>query len=208
MFKKRNKSSKKRKAETQKDIISTKRQKVNDHTGFTDDEEDIVIKKKTAEPTKKIKGLDLDKVHAEKIAKSLNENKFAEVTNFHLTNEKPPEEPKNKTNVPDKIKDLFKLPEELNYANYNENRDVIDKKHWLAGLAEIDVDKEKDESMNPTVNVVAKALNKEAVADLVQQKEDNTLRFDRVKMDEFDESQFKYLTGAYGRHNRKKAKKD
>ena len=195
MFKKRKIGKKKRISEqaSEKDNKNQDiRKDVTKRNSYSDDEDGknslfhyifinfILIQKlslinKANAGTKRIRGLDTAKIHADKKNKSLNDTKFTEVVNLNIETEKPKEaeegeKAQKKSKIPEQFKNLFKLPEELDYANYNENREVIDRKHWLEGLAQIDIDTKNGGTKGPTVNDVAKALNREAIADLNQPK--------------------------------------
>lgn len=79
----------------------------------------------------------------------------------------------NKKKVPNEFKDLYALPESINYANYNQNQDVKDRKHWLTGLAEVSVnksDKDKDSNKEKPVNEVVEILNADAKKDILDKQ--------------------------------------
>mmetsp|Transcript_19709 Transcript_19709/g.17421 ORF Transcript_19709/g.17421 Transcript_19709/m.17421 type:complete len:98 (+) Transcript_19709:408-701(+) len=84
---------------------------------------------------------------------------------------------------------------------------LLINKHWLEGLAEIDIEKKKEENQGPTVNDVAKVLNKEAIADLSQPKKSEYSRYDPIVMEGFTENSFGDLTGTRGQRKRKKVEK-
>lgn len=137
---------------------------------------DVIIQKKQKQDNKRPRGLDTTSVKATKLQKEDSLEKFVQPKDskdarFHEFQNKElgkedNDSPAVKRKAKEIFKDLYKLPDEIDYANYNQNRDVIDRKHWIAGLAEVDVDKNaqnRDPSDVPPVNEVAKALNAEAI---------------------------------------------
>lgn len=136
----------------------------------------MVIHKKQKQDNKRPRGLAATTVKATKLQKEDNLDKFVQPKDskdarFHDFQNKElgkedNDSPAVKRKAKEIFKDLYKLPDVIDYANYNKNRDVIDRKHWIAGLAEVEVDKntkEKDPSDVPPVNEIAKALNAEAI---------------------------------------------
>lgn len=135
----------------------------------------MIIPKKPKAANKQLRGLDtsvvtkkveeedegLDKFAPAKDSKDV---RFQEFLNKELgTTDDKPSPAAKKSKVPDAFKNLYKLPDSIDYANYNQNREVIDRKHWLTGLAEVQVE-EKDKPKLPqatTVNDVSKILNED-----------------------------------------------
>ena len=93
-------------------------------------------------------------------AQDSKDMRFQEFMNKELgiTEENKPPEQKKKT--PDVIKNLYKLPDNIDFDNYNKNREVLDRKHWLSGLAEVQADNSQDEG-KITLNDISRSLGLE-----------------------------------------------
>ena len=70
-------------------------------------------------------------------AQDSKDMRFQEFMNKELGIVEEKKFPEQKKKIPEIIKNLYKLPDNIDFDNYNNNREVIDKKHWLSGLAEV-----------------------------------------------------------------------
>ena len=58
------------------------------------------------------------------------------------------------------VQELYKLPDNLKYANHDECHEVIDQTHWLEGLAEVEAKVPEKKSYDEAgLNATSQHLN-------------------------------------------------